>query len=337
MRHGALAACLALAALAPSVASAAGVDPADATPIQREQAQARFVRGKALFEQRNYAAALEEFRGSIGIVQSPNARLYVARCYREMGRLVDAYVEFGRTAVEAREHAAADGRYDKAAEAAKAEREALAPKLGFVTVRVANPGADTTLRVGGTEIPRAGWTEPAPVMPGEVEVEATTPGYAPARQTVSVAAGQRVEITLDAGTAGAEGAPAPGTAALAGEASSGGKRPPFLPIAIAAGGVGVAGMIVFAAAGASSLATYDDLKRKCGLAPCPNTPAFDAEISSGRTSQAVANVGLVFGIVGLAAGATFLTLHIVSGKKSESSPPAALVVGPSSVGLRGTF
>jgi hypothetical protein len=336
MRHALVAACVALAAVAaPWPALAAGVDPGDATPIQREQAQARFVRGKALYEQRNYPAALEEFQGSMDIVQSPNARLYIARCYREMGRLVDAYVEFGRTAVEAREHAAADGRYDKAAEAAKAERDALAPKLGFVTVRVENAGPETALRVGGTDIARAGWTEPAPVMPGTVEVEATSPGHAPVKQTLTVAAGQKAETTLDAGASGDGAAPVP--AGPPPDASSGKKRPPFLPIAIVSGSVGVVGMIVFAAAGASSMSTYDDLKRKCGNGPCPDTPAFQSEISSGKTAQTAANVGLVFGIVGLAAGATFLTLHLVSGKKSEAPPAAALVLGPSSVGLRGTF
>ena len=82
------------------------------------------MKGKQKYDGGDYKSALEEFQGSLDIVQSPNTRLYVARCYREMGRLVEAYVELGRTAVEAKEHATVDNRYDKARDAATAERDA---------------------------------------------------------------------------------------------------------------------------------------------------------------------------------------------------------------------
>ena len=91
--------CSVLAASAPALA--AGVDPANATPVQREQAQTHFLKGKASFDRNDLPGALEEFRASLEIVASPNARLYVARTLREMGRLVEAYAEFGRTAAEA--------------------------------------------------------------------------------------------------------------------------------------------------------------------------------------------------------------------------------------------
>lgn len=41
---------------------------------------------------------------SLDIVASPNTRLYIGRCLRDMGRTVEAYVELGRAAVEAKEH-----------------------------------------------------------------------------------------------------------------------------------------------------------------------------------------------------------------------------------------
>src|SRR5580765_8558093 len=88
-----------------SSARATGVDPAVATPVQREQAQGRFARGKQLFAAKKYQEALVEFRGSHDIVSSPNARFYVARCYRELGQFVAAYAELGRVLAEANEHA----------------------------------------------------------------------------------------------------------------------------------------------------------------------------------------------------------------------------------------
>src|SRR4051794_12153413 len=106
-------------------ASAAGVAPAKATPVQREQAQSRFLKGRDLYNAKKYDAALVELTASLDIVASPNTRLYVGRCLRDMGRLVAAYAELGRTAVEAKELRGEDARYEKAAESATEERAKL--------------------------------------------------------------------------------------------------------------------------------------------------------------------------------------------------------------------
>src|SRR5579884_1681230 len=79
-------------------ASADGVLPAAATPVQREQAQSRFLRGKDLLSKKRYDEALSEFRASHEIVASPNTRLEIARCLQGMGKTVEAYAELGRTA-----------------------------------------------------------------------------------------------------------------------------------------------------------------------------------------------------------------------------------------------
>src|ERR1019366_1023365 len=114
-----------------SPARADGVLPAAATAVQREQAQSRFVRGKDLMARQSYDAALVEFRASHDIVSSPNTRLELARCLLAMGKLVDAYAELGRTAIEAKELRAEDNRYQRAYEAASSERAQLQQKLGF--------------------------------------------------------------------------------------------------------------------------------------------------------------------------------------------------------------
>jgi hypothetical protein len=323
----------ALVAAAPA-ARATGVDPAAATAVQREQAQAHFLKGKELFDKSDFAGALEEFRASLEIVASPNARLYVARSQRELGHLVEAYVEFGRTAAEAKEHEHEDGRYGKAAEAALAERDAIAPKIGFVMLTVRNANDTTTVNVSGNALLRAGWNDPVPVRPGKVDVEAVTPGVLPVRKSIDIAAGQKVPLELDA--------QAPAVAASGNNPGGGAPEtrvthhahPWMLPAAIVAGGVGVAGMLTFTFAGIASNNTYSDLRAKCGTGPCP--PNLAGEVSSGKTQQAIANVGLVFGIAGVLAGATFLVLWLLP-SSHPASPSASLVVGPSSIGLRGTF
>ena len=109
-----------------------------ATPVQREQAQARFARGKEFIAKKDFDAALAEFRASHEIVASPNTRLEIARCLRAAGKLVAAYAELGRTAVEAKELLAQDNRYQRAYDTATTERSEIEPQLGFVTLTIQN-------------------------------------------------------------------------------------------------------------------------------------------------------------------------------------------------------
>jgi hypothetical protein len=324
--------------LAANTVLAAGADPANATPVQREQAQTHFLKGKASFDHNDMAGALEEFRASLEIVASPNARLYVARTLREMGRLVEAYAEFGRTAAEAKEKEREDGRYGKAAEAALAERASIAPQIGFVQLNIKNSTEATNVTVAGSPLIRAGWSDPVPVKPGDVEVEVVTPGVLPIRKTLKIAAGQKTPLDVDAIVGGTGDPSNPGIP----PPIPGGDHPTnshagkgwMLPAAIAGGGVGVIGLAIFIGAGVASQSTYDDLKTKCGTAPCPSSLA--GEVSGGKSQQAVANTGLVIGLLGIAAGATFFTLWLLP-SKSPSQASASLVIGPGSLGVAGTF
>src|ERR1700692_406027 len=91
-----------LVSLAPP-AVADGVLPPAATPVQRAHAQARFLRGRDLLARKQYADALGELRASHDIVASPNTRLEIARCLLDMEKTIEAYAEFGRAAIEAKE------------------------------------------------------------------------------------------------------------------------------------------------------------------------------------------------------------------------------------------
>ena len=303
---------------------AAGVEPGRATPVQREQAQARFVRGKQLYGRKDYAGAAEEFNAAIEIVGSPNARLYLARCYRESGRLVAAYVEFGRTEVEAREYAREDPRYTRTGESAAAERRALASKLGFVTVHVASPTDSTTLRVAHDDIRRAAWGEPVPVLPGVTEAVVETPPSPPIVRSITISAGESKSIDIDSG----EPAVAPAVAAVAPPHTT---RRILRPIAWGAAAVGAAGLLTFGVAGLLSDAAYSNLRSSCPAGACP--PSKAGEISSGRTEQIVANAGLVIGIVGASAAATLFLVSLPINKEKN----LALFVSPVGAGLGGAF
>lgn len=305
------------------VSFADGVPADQATAVQREQAQAKFTKGRKLFEKKQYEEALQELKASHEIVSSPNTRLMIARCLQEMGRLVEAYAEFGRTAVEARELERADRRYAQAAESAEEERRDLETKLGFVVVDVQNPAPDSTLRVGGEEIKRAAWGVPAPAMPGDTEVVVETPGRPPVRKSVTLSAGQRAETTIDAGVRPPEPEPPPPPPPE--------KSNSTRTWAYVAGGVGVAGLATFAVAGLMANGTYSDLDDECGGGPCP--PERQDDIDAGRRQQTIANIGLAVGVIGLGTG---VALYL-SSEPSDSAPgpSTAVVVSPNWIGLRG--
>jgi hypothetical protein len=77
---------------------------------------------------------------------------------------------------------------------------------------------------------------------------------------------------------------------------------------------------------------WSTIKDECGNAPCP--AAKRDYIEGGQTQQRIANVGLVIGIIGIATG---VTLFVISKPKTATEPTTSAVVGPSFIGLSGTF
>lgn len=312
-------------------AFAAAVGPAQATPVQREQAQSRFQRGKERFSKGDHAGALTEFNASLDIVASPNTRLFVGRCLRELGRLVEAYVELGRTEIEAKELSKDDPRYEKAGQAAHEERAKLEPKLGFVEVEIAHAEPSSILKVGSDEVRPGGWNEPIPVLPGSAEIIVTTQGRAAVRKTVEIKAGEHARVALDTAEGATVAESAPPADAPSASSSSGASA--LRSGAYVAGGAAVVGLGLFAVFGLMANGTHSDLEAACPNARCP--PGHAADISQGKTEQTVANVGLAVFAIGAAAG---VTLWIVSAPSTKSHGPTARVTAnPRFVGLQGAF
>lgn len=338
------AAVLCAAVLASSVAAAAGVAPNEATAAQKKQATDHFAAGKLAFESQNWERATLELRASLEVVDSPNARLVLARVLRDSGNLGEAWTEYGVVIETSTKLAATEARYAQTAGAATSERIELEPKLAFVSVSVAHPPANATLTVAGRAIAASDWTAPVVVPPGTVDVVlAGADGKELARQIVSALVGQRTAVSLEAQSPLPSPPPAEDPddkdrpdevhdqVVIVAPASGPGLR----PYAYVAGGVGVAGLATFAIFGLMDQSTYHNLRSSCPGNACP--PGKQGEVDSGRTQQVVANVGLVIGALGLATGAT---LFILSPRTTAAPAPpasASLVVGPGAVGVGGTF
>ncbi len=341
---------LACTMLVASAGFASGVSPGDATPAQKKEAMGHFVAGKQAAEAKSWEKAQTELRASLEVVDSPNARLLLARTLRDSGDLAGAWAEYGKTLDDAALLAAKEPRYQETVNAATGERAELDAKLAFVTVVIAHAPADATLKVGGRVIPHDQWSAPIFVPPGTTDVVvADAAGKELARQTVAATLGQKTAVELDAQpppppAPAAPAAPSPDdvppsdSAAPAKDrvAPTSGDRSKLRPYAYAAGGVGVAGFAVFGIFGAMGKSTYHDLQSACPGNACP--PDKASEISSGKTQELVANVGLVVGAVGVAAGATLLVLSLGgSSPTAAPAPGASLVVAPNFIGLRGAL
>jgi hypothetical protein len=359
-RHALSVALLGAVLSASPFARAAGADPTTATAQQKQRAQAHFTKAHALFARGGFNQALGEATASWDIVASPNARIMMARCLREVGKLARAYAEYSGTIDDAGSLARKEARYAETAKAATNERNALEAQVALITVRVAHPTEATQLTVGGQPVDPSAWSRPLPEDPGNLDVVLQVGGKDVARQSFMLAAGDKKTIDLDASpppapvleasVVGAE--PAARSGADLGPTMPNG-REGFRTPAYVLGGVGVAGFVVFAIFGALDDSTFHGLQSACPGNACP--PGKASDISTGKTEQTVANAGLAFGVAGIAAGGTLFAFSL--GSRSEAQPTAGsaslavrteshgrtelsgcrLVVTPGFVGLRGSL
>ncbi len=333
---------LALGLLAPSVLAQPKSGPAGspAGPSKDEIAKATAAFGQAtkFFQQKKFGLALDQFKLSYSTVPSPNSHLYIARCQAEMGDLKEAFRTFQKVVVEANQRAATEAKYAPTRDSAKTELDDLSNKIGVITVNVVPTDPAARLKLGGALVPKEDWGKEMPVDPGPVVLTLEVPNQEPFVKKVDVIKGQKQTVSLDPASAKpVVVAPPP---VLPPQTAS--SKPPFLPIAIAAGAVGVVGMGMFGVAGAMSSSTYSKLKTECGGARACADHTHDSEISKGRTQQTIANVGLGVGAVGLAASAGFfIAAAVTKDKKVDDNPRTGLVVvpaiGPGYAGVHGSF
>ena len=295
-----------------------------------KKATAFYVKGSDLFKAKKFALALEQFRLSYAAVASPNSHLYIARCMAAMGDARAAYAEFDKVVEEAGERGKTEDKYLPTRDTARVERDELLSKVALVTISVVHPGPTTIVRMGDAEVPREQWDKPFAVAPGAVEAKISAGDRAITSQSATINAGQSHTLVLDAAAAPTVAAGEPGVTPPTTKTS----RSPLLPAGIVVGAVGVGGLIMFAVAGSMSKSTYSTLEKECGAGPCAASHAD--EISSGKTQQTLANVGLIVGAVGVAAGATMVVLSTRK-SKGPPAPTTGLIIGPGYLGANGTF
>jgi len=301
-----------------------------AAPGRADNAKAAleaFKTAQARYEARDYAAALEAAKKAVDLSGSPNARLYVGRSLRELGRLAEAHFELERTLREARDLAAdKDSKYDATRDAAAAELALLDQKVGKIIVALVDAPPDTSVTLNGTRLDAKRFGKPVAVNPGDLLIRAQPPGGTVVEKSVKLAAGETQTVTLVVGEnatpAKTEDEPpiveTPKDKPVA--SKGGGLR----TVGFITAGVGVAGIVVFAVAGSMSSSKFNEVDKACGSKRCTD-PRYADTIDSGKRLETIANVGLVVGGVGLLAGGAMI---LFGGPSTEKSGTASVDVGP---------
>ena len=290
-------------------------------------AQQRFWEGRAAYDAHHYSVALEAFRASMSIVNSPNSRLYVARCLRELGQLDGAVFEYEETAREALVRARTDARYAGTRDAAGTELAALAPRVGHLRFAISNPPPQLRVRIGDREIPAGASVLSIPLMPGVTTVVADAPGYRSQQYRVTIAAGSEATLPISlvpmAESTGCPGAncsppsttatqtstvaPAPRPAAAAGtQPHTAAVAPPTtvarqsyaFAVPLVIGGVGA---IATAVLGSLTWLQYQQLVGGCPIA-CATSAQYDSLTSPGIALETATNVAIGVTAIGIVAG-----------------------------------
>lgn len=303
-----------------------------------------FQQGRALYDAQQWEQALAAFRQSMAALPSPNTRLYMGRCLRQLGRYGEAWGELSRAATEANARRAAEPRFTPTAESATAEAVALTDRIAYVVVEVPNAPAGTTVTLNGRVLSNEEFGTLLAVDGSTASVEALAPGAVPYRGSSQVSAGHQARFVVRFG--------APNAAVSSSESqpvvtlvqsesqrgASGGWWSPGRAAGVSMLGlgvaVGVAGVVTAVLAGNNE----DTLVAMCPRGTCQPGATREqvALVEDGNTLVTVTNALWISGGVLAAAG---LVTTLVSGGKGDEvfTPTLAVGEGGATLGVRGRF
>jgi hypothetical protein len=272
-------------------------------------AQGLFDAARELMKKRNYTEACPKLEESQRLDPGSGTLMNLGICYEQQGLVASAWATFLEAATSAR----SGGKVDRA-KSAQQHADALAPRLSRLTIRVADD------RIAGLEVRRdsqvvrsAQWGAAIPTDPGTHLISARAPGRKTWQfsvtlregmtQTVSIPAleigsGSVAATSTDVSTQGAKTPATTRSSSEEGDSSDGlGTQ---RVVALVAGGVGLAGVVVGSVFGLKSKSAHDEAVPLCDDTGCDPTgnDARERALAAGDIST----VAFIAGGVGVAAG-----------------------------------
>lgn len=324
-------------ALAFHLGSASLAAAAPPTPQEKERARALMDAGDTRFESKQYASALEQYRGADEIMGVPTTGIEVGRTLERLGRLLEArevlrrVSEFPPRADEPKPFALARQRADRLL-------SDLAPRIPRVTVDFSGlpEGVVPDITWDGQRLDPAkvgGYVE---ADPGPHRVVGVSPGFPDVTRDVKLAEGQALSLVLQFSKAPPTvRAPAPrGPAPLgtsASKAQLGTGKPTLFWVGV---GVAAAGVVTGSATGVYSLSKTKSAKESCQGNTC--SPEAQSDIDNAKAFANVSNVAFVVGVAGLGVAVWQLFSHR-GAQPDTAAPVLSAGVGPGSVAISGRF
>jgi PEGA domain len=314
--------------LVASIASTNALARAEDAPDPRKRAAAWSEQGLKRFEAGKWSEADEAFREAEALFHAPTLVLYRAHCQKRLGKTAAALALYRSVAGE-QLPADAPTPFLTAQAVAREEIEGLRRHVAVVRVTAAGElPAGAAITVDGVAVGAA--PQAIEVDPGDHVVEATAPGAAPFRSSVSLKEGAAADVAIALPVIPAP----PASAADPPPAPLPAPRTGSIIPALAAFSVGVVGAGVGTVTGVASLQQASAIRARCspgGLCASEDQPKA---ASAGRLADASTAAFVIAG----AASAAGVALLIVRPRLGEPSGASAAVdVGPGWLGVRGTL
>jgi hypothetical protein len=310
----------------------------DSDTDQSADAASLYQDGVRLFQEGKAAEALPLFEQAFSLTQSPNAQLMVGLCFKELGRLADAYRQLQQTVMDA--SARNEPKYEKTLETAQTELSALNERVGLLAIKLQEAPPGLKVELDGTALSDDQLAEPIAVQPGKHQVVASAEGRDTVTREVLIAAGHTKTLKLSLEVPAPpqekpEPKPAPPPPPLQEKPKPKPATAPLRTVGYVVAGVGAASLAAFATTGLMAKGKYDKVHDACGGERCTD-PKYADDIDSGKSLQTIANVTLVVGAVAVVAGSAL----IVFGGPGESEQPgvsAVVLPGGGYLGYAGRF
>ncbi|MEJ7730629.1 MAG: hypothetical protein WKG00_15585 [Polyangiaceae bacterium] len=326
-----------------AAALVAGAIPAHAQSSDKAMAESLFQAGRALMKQNKPGEACPKFAESNRVDPSPGTLLNLGKCLEATGKTASAWAAYKEAIVLARSTG-----QSKHVTAGTEFAAAVEPRLSYLKIDILGdrrPGM--VVKRDGTVIGDGALGVPIAVDPGEHIIEASAPGHATWRTTVTIGAAAEkkdVEVPLlEQAPPGAEPAPTASTEPAPGaapSASSTVEPPPIVPaggsstlrtLGFVGVGVGLAGIAVGTVFGVLTLGEASDAEGDPSLCPQKRCSQDGLDkIDAAETKALVSTLGLAVGGAAAVAGVVML---VVSGKRTAPSTGAS--AAPRVSGLAG--
>jgi len=292
-----------------------------------------FEEGRELAKAGKFAEACEAFQKSYAIDRAPGTSLNYGDCLEKLGQLRKAWQMYDEAARDF------DKEGDSRSKFARERASAVAPKLGTLTVKVAQPKvAGLVVKIGNESLPpQAKMVER--YEPGSIEVTATAPGRVAFSSTARTAAGANVIVEIPPlAMSDGSAAPIPTPDPPPIEPTETGRRNPTrVKLAIGLGAGGGVALVIGGILTLSARSSYNDAvdSHKCsketGTLVC--NPDGADQVNSAVTR---ANVATGFVVGGGVLAAAAVVLYVTAPRETLQISPTVSATGVG-LGISGAF